>query len=209
MGEPGPLEIVIARSAGGPGSPLLALGRFPLPATAGTVAALAAENGPDRRARAAHYAQLADRCRCLAAGALVRALAGADAHTDRDGKPYLPDSPDRHVSIAHSGPWAVCAVHDGLVGVDVEDLAGPADPAMAATFMAPGELARYGAQCDAAARQAYFFDVWTAKEAYIKAVGGSVRFAPESVIVPTEPHLKIWRDTLPGGFRLALVWKDP
>ena len=206
--EPGPLEIVIARSAGGPGSPLLALGRFPLPATAETAAALAAANGADRRARAKKYLHLADRCRCLAAGALVRAVAGADPLADRDGRPYFPESPDRRVTIAHSGPWAACAFHDGPVGIDVEDLAMPAEPGMAAAFMSPAELSAYDALDGALARQAYFFDVWTAKEAFIKAVGGPVRFAPESLTVNTEPGLNIRRETLPGGFRLALVWKD-
>jgi hypothetical protein len=80
--------------------------------------------------------------------------------------------------------------------------------AISTTFMSPAELAKYGAQDDVAARLAYFFDDWTAKEAYIKAVGGPVRFSPESITVQAEPRLNIWHDALAGNFRLALVWMD-
>jgi phosphopantetheinyl transferase len=80
--------------------------------------------------------------------------------------------------------------------------------AISTIFMSPAVLPKYGAQDDAAARLAYFFDVWTAKEAYIKAVGGPVRFSPESITVQAEPRLNIWHDTLAGNFRLALVWMD-
>ena len=59
-------------------------------------------------------------------------------------KPFLPEQPDCHFNLAHSGEWVVCAVSAAPVGVDIEEIR-PLDLAVAETVFAPGELARFKA----------------------------------------------------------------
>ena len=40
---------------------------------------------------------------------------------DEKGRPYFPDLPEVHFSIAHSGDMAICAVSDVPVGVDIQE----------------------------------------------------------------------------------------
>jgi 4'-phosphopantetheinyl transferase len=65
-----------------------------------------------------------------------------------------------------------CAVTaDGDVGVDVECIDRDVEMAdIAARFFAPAEAAHLG-QLDAAAQRDRFFDLWTLKEALVKALG--------------------------------------
>ncbi|HTP52950.1 MAG TPA: 4'-phosphopantetheinyl transferase superfamily protein [Anaeromyxobacteraceae bacterium] len=90
-----------------------------------------------------------------------------------NGKPEVRGGP--HFSLSHSGELALCAVSSsGRVGVDLERLrpVGEAD-----------EMARrwFGDQEREAYRQALrqrpesaFLEVWTRKEAYLKAVGAGL-----------------------------------
>lgn len=79
------------------------------------------------------------------------------------GKPYLPNSRVQ-VSISHSGPWVLCAAHEGAVGADIEVLKQP-DFRLCQKIATPGEQAYIGHD----ARR--FLEVWTAKEAYLKLTG--------------------------------------
>lgn len=84
------------------------------------------------------------------------------------GKPFLSDRPEVHFSLSHSGSWAVCAVSDHPVGVDAE--LPRCTMAMARRHFHPEELAQLDAlsphdQADALNR------LWTAKEAFLKALG--------------------------------------
>ena len=83
----------------------------------------------------------------------------------KSGKPHAPGLPQ--FSIAHAGRWVVCALaSDGAVGVDIESLAPPqALPAWRQVFDAE-ELA-------AARSPRLALAIWTAKEAALKAAGGS------------------------------------
>ncbi len=69
------------------------------------------------------------------------------------GKPWFPDFPAFHFNLSHSWGAAVCALHDGPVGVDVERLRP-----------APRRLA-------AGLDDESFFRRWTALEATVKRQG--------------------------------------
>ncbi len=43
-----------------------------------------------------------------------------DIAANENGKPYLTAAPDVHFSLSHSAAWAVCAVSDHPVGVDIQ-----------------------------------------------------------------------------------------
>ena len=84
---------------------------------------------PDRRARMAALKNIADRRRSL--GAELALHAALARHLDGyapppaclrlpGGKPVLRDGRGWHISLAHAGDWAVCALHRAPVGVDIE-----------------------------------------------------------------------------------------
>ncbi len=84
------------------------------------------------------------------------------------GKPYLPDAPDLHFSLSHSGDWAVCAVADVPVGVDLQQ-ERPLRVSPARRF-APEERAVLAA-LPPEERSRRTFSLWACKEAYTKCTG--------------------------------------
>ena len=81
------------------------------------------------------------------------------------GKPYLSGL---HFNLSHSGAWAVCAVSDGPVGVDLEQkrpLRRPAERKLTVSEQAQLSM------LDPNQRQSAFFDLWVLKEAALKQTG--------------------------------------
>lgn len=69
-----------------------------------------------------------DKARCIGAYALLRFAVGdytpynldnLEILTDNNGKPYVKNNPF-YFSLAHSGKYAVCALSDTQVGIDIE-----------------------------------------------------------------------------------------
>ena len=73
-----------------------------------------------------------------------------------------------HFSLSHAGPWAVCALADTPVGVDVE--LPRCTMATARRFFAPAEVTQVEALPEQARPDA-LLRLWTAKEAFTKALG--------------------------------------
>ena len=96
------------------------------------------------------------------------------------GKPYLPEYPHVHISLSHSGRWVVCAVSQEPVGVDVELPRCTLD--IGRRFFQPEELAGLEqlpyAQCRKQLNR-----LWTAKEAFVKALGGGLTIPLNSFTV--------------------------
>lgn len=138
----------------------------------------------DERARAARFVT-EDLCarwcrsRCGLRRLLGRYLGAPAASLGfvyEDGKPALagasPGRPALHFNLSHSGDLALVAVTVGAaVGVDAErvDRIDDAD-ALAAQVMTAEELDVH-ARLPTAERAAWFFDIWTRKEALAKAIG--------------------------------------
>lgn len=101
---------------------------------------------------------------------------------NENGKPYLDFC---FFSISHSGDFAVCAVSDFPVGVDIERMKGfkQRDKYMLFTPME----SEYVNKSDPENR---FFTLWTRKEAYIKAKGGKISDAAKVELVTSELKLK-------------------
>ena len=148
--------------------------------TPGLLALLSAEE----RAKADRFAFAHDRYCFVAAHALLRAtLSDFFARAPQDwtfvtgawGKPRI-DASDASArlcfNLSHTrGHVAVAVALDREVGVDVERMApSRADEEVARQLFAPAEFADFQEEPEAG-RAAAFFDVWTLKEAYIKAVG--------------------------------------
>ncbi|BCM89730.1 4'-phosphopantetheinyl transferase Sfp [Abditibacteriota bacterium] len=92
-----------------------------------------------------------------------------------NGKPFLPDYPQWHFNVSHSQHRALFAVSYGReVGIDIELLR----PEISLPLLAPSAL------CDAERQQlnraentvATFLQLWTLKEAFLKAKGLGLSF---------------------------------
>ncbi|MGH8978135.1 MAG: 4'-phosphopantetheinyl transferase family protein, partial [Acidimicrobiia bacterium] len=88
------------------------------------------------------------------------------------GKPALPEHEGLDFSLSHCRATAIVAVARAVsVGVDVEVVrARPHLERLAARMLSPAEHAEW-LTGDPAARTIEFLRLWTAKEAYLKAVG--------------------------------------
>jgi 4'-phosphopantetheinyl transferase len=156
---------------------------------------------------------------------------------NRWGRPELalPEEPPLRFNLSHTEGLAACAIcREGLLGVDVEGLARtgelgrrPDTIRLAKRFFAPEEVSLL-AGLPAAEQGRRFLEIWTLKEAYIKARGMGValpleKFAfcfpkPKRIAfraeAAIEPDEKRWwfglSETIPN-FRLSIGWapEDP
>jgi 4'-phosphopantetheinyl transferase len=137
----------------------------------------------DERDRADRFRFARDRRRFVAARALLRTILGR--WLDRDpgglsflvgshGKPYLAESDGEppFFNVAHSGDHALIAVtRHAPVGVDIEIVREAPDPlAIAERFFSARETAAIR-QLPRDRQRLAFFQHWTLKEAYVKALG--------------------------------------
>jgi len=189
----------------------------------------------DERDRAAKFAIEQAHIQYVAARVtLRRALAGylgidpaavRFAKAER-GKPYLPDHAIRF-NVSHSGQLALLAFSRDLeLGVDVEQVWADDDPfALADRFFSPAEIAALSA-LPADQRRGGFFDLWTRKEAYIKARGDGLHLSLSSFDVTCGPgvparllasrnhpddvaHFAMFNLAVPDGYRAAVVAERP
>ncbi len=89
--------------------------------------------------------------------------------TTEKGKPYLASHPHIHFNISHSGHWVVIAFSLAKVGVDVEKIRN-VNLGIAQRFYSEEEKLQLfslptNKQID------YFFNLWTLKESFLKAIG--------------------------------------
>lgn len=162
------------------------LWRFSLLADAAAEAAGTALLAPDERERAQRFHFPEHRRRFVIARSTLRTLLGEYLGVDpaevcfrygAQGKPSLdlPGIPDLRFNLSHSGDQALCGVVWGAdVGVDVETLAERSNAeSLARRFFHPLECEALSRR-EGAALQTAFYQLWTLKEAYIKAVGGGL-----------------------------------
>lgn len=135
---------------------------------------------PHRRERLGRFRLADDARRSLMAEMLARAAIGTEwlpdvasgelaFAQDRYGKPYLIGYPEIHFNLSHSGRWCVCAVSNFPVGVDVEQLR-PMDLGWTDRLLSMKEREDLRARDDA--DQLWrFYELWTRKESYAKAMG--------------------------------------
>lgn len=184
-----------------------------------TVAQVLAVLSDEERARHDRFHFTRDRRDFALAHALLRqSLSALDVRSPHDwtfvadarGKPSLAPADAAHTrltfNLSHTNGLVACAVgHEVDIGVDVEEV-GRADDelALAERFFSRSEAAALAA-CDRSVRSTRFTEVWTLKEAFIKATGEGLScpldrfwsaFGPEaslsfgSEVSATQGHLR-------------------
>jgi 4'-phosphopantetheinyl transferase len=168
-----------------------------LDADAGAAAALLSA---DERQRAARFVFERDRRRYAAARARLRQLLGERLGVAPEslqfvysphGKPALarrPGQRDLRFNLSHCGDVAAYAFAEGReVGVDVEAVRPlPGADEVAMRFFSHRERAAY-LRLAASARPQGFFDCWTRKEAFVKALGHGLSHPLEAFDVSLTP----------------------
>lgn len=163
---------------------------------------------PDRQQKALSCRFEPDQARAAGAGWLLQyALSEAgipaqEQHLAKTelGKPYLPDYPSLRFSLSHSGSWVVCAVSTQPVGVDVE--MPRCTMAIGKRFFQPCELQGLE-QLPELQRQVQLNRLWTAKEAFVKALGGGLTIPLNSFTVHLQEQEAILEQNLsPLPYRL-------
>jgi 4'-phosphopantetheinyl transferase len=179
---------------------------------------------PDEKERAERFVFPRDRDRFVAGRAFLRLLLaqylGVEPQALRfrygpNGKPALADErSDLHFNLAHSGPLAMCALARGSeLGVDLERLRPlPDAEGVVRSAFSPREAARFRSLPETARLRA-FYEGWTRKEAFLKALGHGLARPLDSFDVtlgPGEPPrlLRTLGDPAEAG-RFSLHAVDP
>lgn len=178
------------------------------------VPAAAALLSDSERQRASRFAFESGRRRFIVARATLRRLLAArlDALPEAidfvygpHGKPALGPrfaASDLHFNVSHCDDFAVYAFSwRREIGVDVEAVRWFADAEdIAARFFSPAENEAYAA-LDSLSRPLGFFNCWTRKEAFIKALGDGLHHSLDSFdvsLAPNEPPKILRFENTPG-----------
>ena len=119
------------------------------------------------------------------------------------GKPYLINEPNVHFSLSHSAGWAVCALSDHPVGVDIERCE-PGRRDVASRFFHKDEV-RYLNSLLPSMRDGAFYKLWTLKESFVKSTGRGLDLPLRSFRIDIHrmpPRLEC--DEVPGAYSLFL-----
>ena len=116
--------------------------------------------------------------------------------TNAFGKPQISEahSSELQFSLTHSGDWlAIAITRNQPVGIDLEIIRENVDcVGLAENFFAPEDITAICSQSDENQIRAKFFEIWTAKEAYIKAIGTGLSIPLDKFyidLITAEPHL--------------------
>lgn len=159
----------------------------------------------ERQQRADRYLRREDALRCVSGYALLRYATGrADLSVARtpEGKPYLPDMPDFHFNLTHSGDYVAIAYGPEPVGMDIEQIrADGIRPGIAQRFFSPAEQ-------EFAAKEQGFFQIWSMKESYVKYLGTGLSYPMQKFDVLAEPLAAQYLVRELPGYVLAVFSPD-
>ena len=92
-------------------------------------------------------------------------------HFGEYGKPYSPDYPKYHFNLSHSGDMILIGIASSPLGVDVEYCNDTIDYLSIANSVFSKEEISSLTSLNSKHRGQAFYNIWTKKEAYIKAIG--------------------------------------
>ena len=174
-----------------------AIALFDLDASPDALALYASWLDAGERARAARFRHDRDRNRFVARRGQLRALLGREIGVppgtlklteDAHGKPVLLDDPDLSFNLSYSnGRALVASARGAAIGCDIE-WRNPelACPKVARRLFAPAEYEALAA-LPPGQWVAGFFNCWTRKEAYVKALGLGLSYPLDAFTVSVAP----------------------
>lgn len=111
-----------------------------------------------------------------------------DVHLAKDsfGKPYFENRPDIHFNLSHSKNQLLCGIDIHPIGVDLEKIR-PVTQSLPARFFRREEAAQLE-MLPESQRQTTFFEMWTAKESYMKATGRGFSLPLNQIIPDWDKH---------------------
>ncbi|WP_461673156.1 4'-phosphopantetheinyl transferase family protein [Priestia megaterium] len=104
-------------------------------------------------------------------------------------KPLLKNFTNFHFNLSHSEDWVVCITDTSHVGIDVEYVQ-PIDLDILKTFFSAQEYEDLK-QLNLDHRISYFYDLWTLKESYIKALGIGITMSLNTFTIRKYNNLSI------------------
>lgn len=104
--------------------------------------------------------------------------------TGERGKPWFPSCPQHHFNLSHSGKLALCALADGPVGVDIQEMRAAWRPSLVKRTCTPEERAWLSSRGD---RPEDFAQLWALKESGGKQTGYGLPYPPSRQAVPVPP----------------------
>ena len=104
---------------------------------------------------------------------------------DAKGKPYFTSMPGLHFSLSHSGSMGACAFHRDSIGLDIQIHASVDKEKIAKRFFHPQEYAYLEKEAFLS-----FFQVWVAKESYVKYTGEGISSGLNSFSVVEKGRLR-------------------
>ncbi|PEY73218.1 4'-phosphopantetheinyl transferase family protein [Bacillus thuringiensis] len=115
-------------------------------------------------------------------------------------KPFLKQNLNFFFNISHSGEWVICATHNAPVGIDIEHIRSiDLDVALhiAKCFFAKEEYEEL-LNKNQDEQIHYFYDLWTLKESFLKALGKGLTIPLNSFVIKkyNENHIELLQENL-------------
>ncbi len=113
--------------------------------------------------------------------------------TGEHGKPFLPQYPEFHFNLSHSGAYVVCVCAANAVGVDLEQCRKRL-PKPSKRIFSQTEL-NFLNQASSDDYQNRFLTLWTMKESYVKMIGGRIFQQPYLLsMIHNDTYRKVWKE---------------
>ena len=167
----------------------------------------------EEQKRALRFLRSEDGVRFAASRAALRLLLGRYldrgpasiefAYSDH-GKPILVgETASIGFNVSHSGNWTLIAITKNTdVGVDIEEINANVDIHEVAAMVFSQKESAHFFSLSIDAQRTFFFEVWTIKEAFLKAEGSGLAISPSSIEAQELPVSKI---TVTAGFASAVA----
>ncbi|MBG9455436.1 hypothetical protein ABE61_15360 [Lysinibacillus sphaericus] len=121
------------------------------------------------------------------------------------GKPFLPKITDVDFNLSHSEDWVVCALDRSRIGIDIEYIQA-IDLDISNQFFTETECHYIFSNSEFQLDR--FYDIWTMKESYLKAIGYGLSFPLNSFsVIQSDNDFMV--DSIGEKYFLKLIEIDP
>lgn len=122
------------------------------------------------------------------------------------GKPFLPDHAEIAFNISHSGnKLAVAVGHQCTLGIDIEFWRDKVDFSALVDKCFSNVERRFWCDLPEASKKAVFYEFWTKKESFVKAVGRGIALGLEQCVIAPEKPEQFY--SVPKAYGQASEWK--